>query len=319
MSQAGVGSRWGLWVRELSSHAPALDPSGPDVLGARIEGLALMAEQQGAWAFWLSHRLSPLGLDGATLLAGLSVCTSRMLLGLMEDGEMLFGNPALSTKPISAVNLLSHGRALWGLWEIPDLCLPDGRVRAQILEIRRRLLRGEPVTADIPLGPGSSSHEEDARQTGEARNLHIQQAVCLPVLSDPGVGQYVSAGFLESALPWFGAEGDGEKAACLEQVVSSSSSSVIQGVLIEGPLDHSAFRKAALVSMAAQLGVELSEIDWVWVMPAPDDVQEALEEALARSDLLESSQHLGPVIARNIDQWTTRAVERGFGLVLIRL
>jgi hypothetical protein len=305
MNQAGLDSYWGLWIRGLSCKAPLLGPLDLEDPGSRLGALASMTEEQGAWSLWLSHCLSPAGMDGATLLASFSVSTSRMRLGLMEDGKFLFDNPALSTKPISCLNLLSHGRALWGLWDIPGLCLPSGEERAKLLGIRRRLLRGELVTEDILLGPVSGSSKSGSGEP--ARHLEIEKAVSLPVLSGSEVPQYVSARFLESTLPGLG------------PMASSALSQVVQGVLVEGSLESAGLKREALGSSAVQVGLDPSEVDWVWVLPAPTALREVLELTLGGAHPLDPSQHLDLKMVEAVGPWTTRASEKGFDHVLVRV
>jgi hypothetical protein len=310
MNQGGLDFRWGLWIRGLPFKTP-VGLADLEDLGAQLETLASMIEEQRAWALWISDSLTPMGLDGATLLASLSVLTSRILLGLMEDRKLLFDNPALSTKAISSLNLLSHGRALWGLWDIPDLCLSSGEERAKLLGMRRRLLRGELVTEDIFLGPVSGSPK--TRSGEPARHLEIEKAVCLPVLTGSQVPQYVSTHFLESTLPELG------------HMASVASSQVVQGVLMEGPLEWAGLQREAVGSRALQAGLDPSEVDWVWVLPAQDALRGALEVTLRGPRYSERSFHLrdlpqhgGLEIAKAMDPWTAKALEEGFDHVLIR-
>jgi alkanesulfonate monooxygenase SsuD/methylene tetrahydromethanopterin reductase-like flavin-dependent oxidoreductase (luciferase family) len=103
-------------------------------------------------------------IEGYTLLAGLAACTERVLLGTLVTG-VTYRNPALLAKMVTSLDLVSGGRAMFGVgaaWYADehaayDFEFPPVPERFALLEEAIHIAQGmfggtDPVRANVP-GP----------------------------------------------------------------------------------------------------------------------------------------------------------------------
>ena len=88
-----------------------------------IAGIAVTAEQSGFDSVWVMDHFYQLPLIGSpdenmfeayTLLSAIAARTERVRLGCMVGG-MTYRNPAFLAKQVSALDVISKGRAIWGI------------------------------------------------------------------------------------------------------------------------------------------------------------------------------------------------------------
>jgi len=88
-----------------------------------IAGIAVTAEQSGFDSVWVMDHFYQLPLIGApdenmfeayTLLSAIAARTERVRLGCMVGG-MTYRNPAFLAKQVTALDVISKGRAIWGI------------------------------------------------------------------------------------------------------------------------------------------------------------------------------------------------------------
>jgi len=96
---------------------------GPDELFERIATIATTAEASGFDSVWVMdhfYQLPMLGqpnqemFEAYTLLTALAARTSRVRLGAMVGG-MTYRNPAFLAKTVTGLDVISRGRAIWGI------------------------------------------------------------------------------------------------------------------------------------------------------------------------------------------------------------
>jgi F420-dependent oxidoreductase-like protein len=88
-----------------------------------IAGIAVTAEQSGFDSVWVMDHFYQLPLIGSpdenmfeayTLLSAIAARTERVRLGCMVGG-MTYRNPAFLAKQVTALDVISKGRAIWGI------------------------------------------------------------------------------------------------------------------------------------------------------------------------------------------------------------
>ena len=88
-----------------------------------ISGIAVTAEQSGFDSVWVMDHFYQLPLIGRpdenmfeayTLLSAIAARTERVRLGCMVGG-MTYRNPAFLAKQVTALDVISKGRAIWGI------------------------------------------------------------------------------------------------------------------------------------------------------------------------------------------------------------
>jgi F420-dependent oxidoreductase-like protein len=149
----------------------------PDALFERVATLATTAEQAGFDAVMVMdhfYQLPVLGppehemFEAYTLLAALAARTERVLLGTLVTG-VTYRNPTLLAKEVTALDVISRGRAFLGIgaaWYDTEhrglgFDFPPLKTRMEMLEealqICRAMFRGE-----RPTFPGKHYRTEDA-------------------------------------------------------------------------------------------------------------------------------------------------------------
>lgn len=95
----------------------------PHELFERISGIAVAAEQHGFDSVWVMdhfYQLPGLGrpeenmFEAYALLSALAARTSTVRLGCMVGG-MTYRNPAFLAKTVTCLDVISNGRAIWGI------------------------------------------------------------------------------------------------------------------------------------------------------------------------------------------------------------
>ena len=95
----------------------------PHELFERISGIAVTAEQHGFDSVWVMdhfYQLPGLGrpeenmFEAYALLSALAARTSTVRLGCMVGG-MTYRNPAFLAKSVTCLDVISNGRAIWGI------------------------------------------------------------------------------------------------------------------------------------------------------------------------------------------------------------
>lgn len=95
----------------------------PHELFERISSIAVTAEQQGFDSVWVMdhfYQLPGLGrpeenmFEAYALLSALAARTSSVRLGCMVGG-MTYRNPAFLAKTVTCLDIISNGRAIWGI------------------------------------------------------------------------------------------------------------------------------------------------------------------------------------------------------------
>src|SRR3954466_8359942 len=109
----------------LSLHAPSFNCPGvePDGLFEHLADIARTAEDSGFSSITVMdhlHQIPGVGprtnymMEGNTILAGLAARTSRVSVGLLVGG-VTYRNPALLAKATTTLDIISGGRAIFGL------------------------------------------------------------------------------------------------------------------------------------------------------------------------------------------------------------
>jgi F420-dependent oxidoreductase-like protein len=96
---------------------------GPDELFERIAGIAVTAEANSFDSIWVMDHFYQLPMLGSpdqemfeaySLLTAIAARTSRVRLGAMVGG-MTYRNPAFLAKTVTCLDVISKGRAIWGI------------------------------------------------------------------------------------------------------------------------------------------------------------------------------------------------------------
>jgi F420-dependent oxidoreductase-like protein len=109
----------------LSLHLPNFNypDAGPDRLFEKLVEIATTAEESGFSGVTVMdhlHQIPGVGprtnfmLEGNTILAGIAARTSRLQLGLLVGG-VTYRNPALLAKITTTLDIISGGRAMFGI------------------------------------------------------------------------------------------------------------------------------------------------------------------------------------------------------------
>jgi F420-dependent oxidoreductase-like protein len=109
----------------LCLHLPNFNypDTGPDQVFERLVEIATVAETSGFSSISLMdhlHQIPGVGpqenwmFDGNTMLAALAARTSKLTLGLLVGG-VTYRNPALVAKIVTTLDVISGGRAWWGI------------------------------------------------------------------------------------------------------------------------------------------------------------------------------------------------------------
>jgi F420-dependent oxidoreductase-like protein len=109
----------------LDLHLPNFNypNTGPDQVFERLVEIATAAERSGFSSISLMdhlHQIPPVGpaenwmFEGNTMLGALAARTSKVTLGLLVGG-VTYRNPALHAKIVTTLDVISGGRAWWGI------------------------------------------------------------------------------------------------------------------------------------------------------------------------------------------------------------
>jgi F420-dependent oxidoreductase-like protein len=116
-------TRFGLQIPSFTYPAPEPDGAGAVGLFERVAGIATTAEAAGFDSIWVMDHFFQIPLVGApdepmfeayTLLGGLAARTTTARLGAMVTG-VTYRNPALLAKQVTALDVISGGRAVLGI------------------------------------------------------------------------------------------------------------------------------------------------------------------------------------------------------------
>jgi F420-dependent oxidoreductase-like protein len=192
----------------LDLHLPNFNypGTGSEEVFERLVEIATTAEASGFSSISLMdhlHQIPPVGpaknwmFDGNTMLAALAARTSTVSLGLLVGG-VTYRNPALVAKIVTTLDVISRGRAWWGIgaawFEAEHLAygfdFPPLKVRFEMLEealqIGRAMFTQEqasfsgqhfrveeaynnpkPVRGDIPIVIGGSGERKTLRMVAQ--------------------------------------------------------------------------------------------------------------------------------------------------------
>jgi F420-dependent oxidoreductase-like protein len=137
---------------------PIFKPSTPETMRLWLKDIAQAADEGGFYSIWMMDHFLQLGhgmgepetemLEGYVALGYLAGVTEKIRLGLMVGG-VIYRHPAIVVKSISTLDVLSGGRAYFGIgaawyeYECKSLGLPfpETKVRFELLEEQLKIAR----------------------------------------------------------------------------------------------------------------------------------------------------------------------------------
>lgn len=137
---------------------PIFKPSTPETMRSWLKDIAQAADVGGFYSIWMMDHFLQLGrgmgepetemIEGYVTLGYLAGVTEKVRLGLMVGG-VIYRHPAIVVKSISTLDVLSGGRAYFGIgagwyeYECKSLGLPfpETKVRFELLEEQLKIAR----------------------------------------------------------------------------------------------------------------------------------------------------------------------------------
>ena len=137
---------------------PHFRPSTPETKRSWLKDVAQAADQGGFYSIWVMDHFLQLGhdlgepdtemLEGYSTLGFLSGVTEKIKIGLLVGG-VIYRHPAIVVKTISTLDVLSGGRAYFGIgagwYDYECQCLglpfPERKVRFELLEEQLKIAK----------------------------------------------------------------------------------------------------------------------------------------------------------------------------------